>query len=60
MSWWDDVQMRGIRLFIMLTYVFYITGIIGVAIIKQEWYHHLDNIMKFLKPIKKVCVRFEI
>jgi hypothetical protein len=46
MSWWDDLQMRGIRLFIMFTYVFYISAIIGVAIINPEWYHHLDNIMK--------------
>jgi hypothetical protein len=46
MSWWDNLQMRGIRSFVVLTYVFYITGIIGVAIINPEWYHHLDNIMK--------------
>ena len=46
MSWWDDLQMRGIRLFIMFTYVFYISAIIGVAIINPSWYHHLDNIMK--------------
>jgi hypothetical protein len=46
MSWWDDLQMHGVRFFILSTYIFYIGAIIGVAIINPKWYRMLDNIMK--------------
>jgi hypothetical protein len=46
MSWWDDLQMNGVRFFILSTYIFYIGAIIGVAFINPKWYRMLDNIMK--------------
>lgn len=57
MSWWDNLQMHGVRFFILSTYIFYIGAIIGVAIIKPEWYRHLDNIMK-LYVGTFLCIRF--
>ena len=46
MSSWDDLQMSGVKFFIISTYIFYIGAIIGVAVIHPEWYRTLDNIMK--------------
>jgi hypothetical protein len=57
MSWWDDLQMHGVRLFILSTYIFYIGAIIGVAIINPKWYHILDNIMKLYVGMF-LCIRF--
>lgn len=46
MSWWYNLQMNGLKLFISFTYIFYIGAVIGVAIINPAWYRHLDMFMK--------------
>jgi hypothetical protein len=46
MSWWYNLQMNGLKLFIIFTYIFYISAVIGVAIINPSWYHYLDTFMK--------------
>lgn len=46
MSWWYSLQINGLKIFIVFTYVFYISAVIGVALIKPAWYRHLDIFMK--------------
>ena len=46
MSWWYNLQINGLKFFIVFTYVFYISAVIGIAFIKPAWYHHLDIFMK--------------
>ena len=46
MSWWYNLQLSGLKFFIIFTYVFYIGAIIGIAVINPAWYRHLDIFMK--------------
>jgi hypothetical protein len=46
MSLWYNLQMHGIKFFIISTYIFYISAVIGVAFINPSWYRMLDYIVK--------------
>ena len=46
MSLWYNLQMNGIKFFIISTYIFYISAVIGVAFINPSWYRMLDYIVK--------------
>lgn len=45
-SWLYNLQIRGLKFFIIFTYIFYISAVIGVAFINPTWYRHLDIFMK--------------
>jgi hypothetical protein len=46
MSWWYNLQINGLKIFIVFTYLFYISAVIGVAVVNPTWYRHLDIFMK--------------
>ena len=43
---WLNIQEYGFTLFIILTYVFYITSILGIIFIKPDFYQSLDLFVK--------------